>query len=105
MKSTARRDNMSSLEELSENYRESLNLNAAPKIASTTSDSNPASTSASQSVPFPLKRTTQAQNDTTPSLPPQMESVRSHTVDEILQMMNKTPLFMTSLENTDDEGR
>ncbi|KAL9043464.1 MAG: hypothetical protein Q9214_003353 [Letrouitia sp. 1 TL-2023] len=34
-----------------------------------------------------------------------MDSVRSYTADEVLQMMNKTPLFMTSLENTtDDDG-
>ncbi|KAL8742721.1 MAG: hypothetical protein Q9190_004845, partial [Brigantiaea leucoxantha] len=33
-----------------------------------------------------------------------MDSVRSHTADEIVQMMNQTPLFMTSLENAEDDG-
>ncbi|KAI4212018.1 MAG: hypothetical protein LQ351_005200 [Letrouitia transgressa] len=34
-----------------------------------------------------------------------MESVRSYTADEVVQMMKETPLFMSSLENTtDDDG-
>ncbi|KAL8676395.1 MAG: hypothetical protein Q9224_007292, partial [Gallowayella concinna] len=44
---------------------------------------------------------------TTPSLPPVMDSVRSHTADEIVQMMKRTPLFMTNLQETptgDDEA-
>lgn len=65
-----------------------LNLSVPPETAAA-----PAST------PFPIK--VNGQNGTTPSLPPQMASVRSHTTDELMQMMNKTPLFMTSL---DDDG-
>ena len=37
-------------------------------------------------------------------MPPPMASVKSHTADEIVQMMNKTPLFMTSLEGGENEG-
>lgn len=47
------------------------------------------------------------ENDTTrmaPALPPAMESVKSKSVDEVLEMMNRTPLFMTSLDETDGEG-
>ena len=57
----------------------------------------------SSSVPFPANILKQARegNDPryTPSLPPQMEAVRSHTADEIVRMMNRTPLFMTSLDD------
>lgn len=60
------------------------------------------STVASASIPFPIKSTSTVQDGSTPPLPPQMQSVRSHTADEIVQMMNKTPLFMTSLEGVDD---
>ena len=54
------------------------------------------------SIPFPIKSSLAAHDGVTPQLPPQMQSVRSHTADEIVEMMNKTPLFMTSLDNVDD---
>lgn len=38
------------------------------------------------------------------AMPPVMEQVRQHTADDILKMMNKMPLFMTSLDETDDDG-
>lgn len=56
-------------------------------------------TSDSITTPFPIKAGALTQDDILPSLPPHMASVRSHTADEIVQMMNQTPLFMTSLEN------
>ncbi|KAL8819354.1 MAG: hypothetical protein Q9223_002190, partial [Gallowayella weberi] len=52
-------------------------------------------------TPFPLPQKPtdrDASSTTTPSLPPVMDSVRSHTAEEIVQMMKKTPLFMTNLE-------
>jgi len=57
-----------------------------------------------QSTPFPVAEHASTENGTTTELPPQMASVRSHTADEIVQMMNRTPLFMTSLEDADGEG-
>jgi len=33
-----------------------------------------------------------------------MDSVKSRSVDEVLGMMNRTPLFMTSLDETDGDG-
>lgn len=56
--------------------------------------------------PFDPKNAQQS-NSTTPSLPAGMASVRAHTADEILAMMNRTPLFMTDLESgaaPDEEG-
>lgn len=81
---------MARIEELPDDFDESLKLNG--------------SSESSAPVPFPLGAREIAKDDKTISLPPQMASVRSHTADEIVQMMNKTPLFMTSLEETEGEG-
>ena len=62
------------------------------------------STTALASVPFPIGSRHEDQNGIAPLMPPPMASVKSHTADEIVQMMNKTPLFMTSLESEDNEG-
>ena len=61
-------------------------------------------TMASVSVPFPIGSRHQEQDGMAPLMPPPMASVKSHTADEIVQMMNKTPLFMSSLESEDNEG-
>ncbi|KAI9696856.1 MAG: hypothetical protein M1820_008010 [Bogoriella megaspora] len=37
-------------------------------------------------------------------MPPAMAEVKQHTADEVLQLMNKTPLFMTELDETDEQG-
>lgn len=62
-------------------------------------------TAVTQSTPFPIATDAQSQDvGSKPALPPQMASIRSHTADEIVQLMNRTPLFMTSLENAGGEG-
>ncbi|OJJ49071.1 hypothetical protein ASPZODRAFT_1392365 [Penicilliopsis zonata CBS 506.65] len=60
----------------------------------------------SDEVPFPInfEKLKELQNDpTAPHMPPAMASVKSHTAAELMDMMNKTPLFMTDLENAGDE--
>lgn len=89
---------MSRIEELPDDFDDSLKLNNSQKAAPISSSSVPLAAD-SQYTPFPIKEAALSQDDTTPSLPPQMASVRSHTADEIVQMMNRTPLFMTSLED------
>ncbi|KAI9678397.1 MAG: hypothetical protein M1822_008043 [Bathelium mastoideum] len=37
-------------------------------------------------------------------LPPTMVDAKQHTADEVLTMLNKTPLFMTELDETDEQG-
>lgn len=37
-------------------------------------------------------------------MPPAMEGLHGHTVDEVYKMINRTPLFMTTLDETDGEG-
>ena len=38
------------------------------------------------------------------ALPPAMADVKQHTADEVVKMLNKTPLFMTELDETNEEG-
>ena len=61
-------------------------------------------TTASASIPFPIGSRYEDQSAIAPLMPPPMASVKSHTADEIVQMMNKTPLFMTSLGAEGNEG-
>lgn len=95
---------MSRIEELPDGFDESLNLNPPETPVHASSTSNVFPTASSDSTPFPIDANRLEHNGTTPALPPHMASVRSHTADEIVQMMNRTPLFMTSLESTDGEG-
>lgn len=101
---------MGQIEELPDDFDESLDLNKPPiePIAPTLPPSGLAAiTGVSNEVPFPINedRLKDVHNDpSAPRMPPAMESVKSHTADEILEMMNKTPLFMTDLENAGDEG-
>ncbi|KZF25176.1 hypothetical protein L228DRAFT_236297 [Xylona heveae TC161] len=64
-----------------------------------------------QAVPFPLPADYQNKarsNDptakTAPSLPPQLESVAARSPEELLEFMNRTPLFMSQLDETDGAG-
>lgn len=40
----------------------------------------------------------------TASLPPYMKTARSQTADEVVRLMSRTPLFMTSLEAAEGDG-
>ena len=96
---------MSRVEELPDNSSESLNLNTPPlPTHESASAMNASLTASTDSAPFPIDASRLEQDGTTPALPPHMASVRSHTADEIVQMMNRTPLFMTSLESTEGDG-
>lgn len=97
---------MSRLKELPDDFDESLDLKVDPQVPlhAPPFAPNVFPTASSDSIPFPIDASRLEQNGTTPALPPHMASVRSHTADEIVQMMNRTPLFMTSLESTEGEG-
>lgn len=96
---------MNRFEELPDDVDKLLNLNppTAPFHAPS-SAANAFPSASSDSAPFPIDASRLEQSGNTPALPPHMASVRTHTADEIVQMMNRTPLFMTSLEGTEDEG-
>lgn len=96
---------MSPVEELPDDFDGSVNLNPPPApVHPPASAPNVIPTASSHSSPFPIDASRLEQSGTTPALPPHMASVRSHTADEIVQMMNRTPLFMTSLESTEAKG-
>jgi tetratricopeptide (TPR) repeat protein len=58
-------------------------------------------TQAMNAFAFPAP-TTNTDGSTTPSLPPAMAAMRNMSTEEVLADLNKTPLFMTSLEENDD---
>jgi hypothetical protein len=90
---------MSCVEELSDDFDKSINMNSP----SASSPQGPDLFSKANQVPFPgLKpKYSKEENSTTPELPPAMASIKSHSTDEVARLLNKTPLFMTEL---DEEG-
>lgn len=89
---------MAPVEELTDEFKEALKIDTP--IASQAPISS--QSTVPPSVPFPLPLKSQDEDSNLPQIPPQMESIRSHTADEIVGMMSKTPLFMTSLEDAAD---
>ncbi|KAL2003733.1 hypothetical protein VTN02DRAFT_2498 [Thermoascus thermophilus] len=101
---------MGRIEELPDDFDESLDLNKQPPdgqpIAPSLPHSGVENVAPSNEAPFPIneEKLKDLENDpSAPKMPPAMASVKSHTADEIISMMNKTPLFMTDLENAGDE--
>ena len=39
-----------------------------------------------------------------PSLPPDVEAMRGQSANDIVKMLGRSPLFMTSLDDIDEEG-
>ncbi|KAJ5087047.1 hypothetical protein NUU61_008354 [Penicillium alfredii] len=98
---------MSRIEELPDDFDESLNLNEAPPAAQDLPQPGFDAFAPSNEIPFPIneERLKEVENDpNAPKMPPAMASVKSHSKEELLKMMNKTPLFMTDLENAGDEN-
>lgn len=91
---------MSRVEELPDDFDESLDLNKPPTAAPSIPPE-----AFLNSIPFPIKDDGTQKDPNMPDLPPSMASVKSHTADEILDMMNRTPLFMTDMEKATDGGR
>ncbi|KAG5295498.1 TPR repeat protein [Histoplasma capsulatum] len=85
------------IEELPDDFEESLDLNKPHA---------PGPTLGAQAIlnetPFGIKENASVQDPTAPPMPPGMASVKSHTAEEIFDMMNKTPLFMTDLSKATD---
>lgn len=94
---------MSRIEELADDFDETLGLNKPPAPAA--NDASIIGTAGNE-TPFGIneERLKQENHGTTPAMPPGMASVKSHTADEILAMMNQTPLFMTDISSADIGG-
>lgn len=92
---------MSRIEELPDDFEESVNLNKDPPQ----SEKPPA---AVEEPPFPINedklREFEENDPTAPKMPPAMASIKTHSTDELIDMMNKTPLFMTDISKAGDES-
>ncbi|KAJ5549553.1 Tetratricopeptide-like helical [Penicillium frequentans] len=104
---------MSRIEELPDDFDESLNLNELPvnEVPPVAPQDQLHSGfdlfAASNETPFPIneERLKAAKTDpSAPDMPPAMASVKSHTSAELLDLMNKTPLFMTDIDKAGDEN-
>ncbi|KAJ6014869.1 hypothetical protein N7540_009460 [Penicillium herquei] len=93
---------MSRIEELPDDFDESLNLNEIPPAIAQGLPSFDAF-AASNDAPFPIndERLKEMGND---PLVPEMPPTESQTREEFRNMMDKVPLFMTDLENAGDEN-
>ncbi|EYE97138.1 HSP70/90 family co-chaperone CNS1 [Aspergillus ruber CBS 135680] len=95
---------MPQIEELPDDFDESIDLNKQPKPAADLPGMPPGG----DQIPFPINeermKELEAIDPLAPKMPPNMASVKSHTREELLDMMNKTPLFMTDISQAGDEN-
>ncbi|KAJ5349245.1 Tetratricopeptide-like helical [Penicillium brevicompactum] len=98
---------MSRVEELPDDFDETLNLNdAPPEVTQNLPQPGFDAFAPGNDVPFPINEEglKARQNDpNAPELPPAIAAIQSHSSEELMAMMNKTPLFMTDIENAGDE--
>jgi hypothetical protein len=62
---------------------------------------------AAANLPYPMNPNAApvpASDPLAPNLPPAMAATQSYTSDEMANMLNRVPLFMTTLDETDGEG-
>jgi hypothetical protein len=97
---------MSRVEELPDDFEEKMSMDDDPKAASPPSQPvDLVDQMISQAVPFPPKPGYKPQSHGIgPAMPPAMENIRQYTADEVVTMLNRTPLFMTTLDETDGQG-
>ena len=99
------------IEELPDDFDEAIDFNKAPpKTESPPQNlSNNGMPPGGDQVPFPINeermKELEQMDPTAPQMPLNMASVKSHTPEELLDMMNKTPLFMTDINKAGDESR
>lgn len=95
---------MPRIEELPDDFDESIDLNKQPPPTADLPGMPPGG----DQIPFPINeermKELEAMNPLAPKMPPNMASVKSHTKEELLDMMNKTPLFMTDISQAGDES-
>ncbi|KAJ5781919.1 uncharacterized protein N7518_010402 [Penicillium psychrosexuale] len=97
---------MSRVEELPDDFDESLNLNKAPPEVTQGVPVPGFDAFATNETPFPINEEALKARNTDPNapeLPPAIAAIQSHSSEELMAMMNKTPLFMTDIEKAGDE--
>lgn len=102
---------MGQIEELPDDYDESKPIPQLPTAGSSTTTTQEEEKTGSrplvsdQEAPFPIIPEKIKNDDPlAPELPPAIASIRSYTPDQLADMMNKTPLFMTDIDKAGDEG-
>jgi hypothetical protein len=98
---------MARIEELPDNFDERIDLNKQPVDQQPPNNApNLIEQIISQPSPFPPEASQDglASDVPTAAMPPAMHSIRKYTADEVVSMLNRTPLFMTTLDETDGEG-
>jgi len=84
---------MSSVDELIDKFNDAAHLQKQNPAAVTSSNMTGTMPGQDESV-----------KEASAAMPPEMAFVKQHTADEVVQMLNRMPLFMTSLDETDGEG-
>lgn len=102
---------MSRVEELPDDFDASLDLNNSSSSSKPSSSSMP-TTQPNQGIttamlnsvsPFPAKASsTPTSTDPSAPMPPAMANTKQYTTDELLAELNRTPLFMTSLDSEEN---
>ena len=89
------------IEELADSFDESVKISSPPPPRDA-SQQQPSADLLTHAMNAFASSTPSAPVGTTPPLPPAVAAMRNKSADEILADLNKTPLFMTSLEENDD---
>lgn len=96
---------MSRIEELPDDFDESIDLNKQPP--ETEAPDAPLPVTDDEPI-FPINeeriKEMEKKDPLAPKMSQNMASVRSHTTDELADMLNKTPLFMTDINKAGDES-
>ncbi|KAH8435243.1 HSP70/90 family co-chaperone CNS1 [Aspergillus melleus] len=98
---------MSRIEELPDDFDESIDINKQPPETETAAADAPLPvTDDEPSFPINEERLKEMEqkDPLAPKMSQNMASVRTHTTDELADMLNKTPLFMTDISKAGDEN-
>ncbi|GCB22938.1 Hsp70/Hsp90 co-chaperone CNS1 [Aspergillus awamori] len=98
---------MGQIEELPDDYDESLEVNKQPQPPATESKDE-FTPPPPEELPIPIKEErlkdlNAGADPMAPQMPPAMEAVSTHTTDELAEILNRTPLFMTDINKAYDE--
>ncbi|BCS01353.1 HSP70/90 family co-chaperone CNS1 [Aspergillus luchuensis] len=100
---------MGQIEELPDDYDESLEVNKQPQQPPATEAKDEFTPPPPEELPIPIKEErlkdlNAGADPMAPQMPPAMEAVSTHTTDELADILNRTPLFMTDINKAYDEN-
>lgn len=101
---------MGQIEELPDDYDESLEVNKQPQQPPATEAKDEFTPPPPEELPIPIKEErlkdlNAGADPMAPQMPPAMEAVSTHTTDELADILNRTPLFMTDINKAYDESQ